>query len=91
MQPYRAMTASRGVGQSMSRKGNRFDNAVIESFFSTLKAEYPNLAPPNSVDGLETGVHDYVHYYNHERIKLGQQGLSPVQYRRSGNARTATS
>jgi transposase InsO family protein len=44
----------------MSRKGNCFDNAVIESFFGTLKAEYFHLAPPNSVDELEAGVHDYV-------------------------------
>ena len=40
MQPYRALLAQRGVKQSMSRKGNCFDNAAIESFFGTLKAEY---------------------------------------------------
>ena len=38
MQPYREMLAQRGVKQSMSRKGNCFDNAVIESFFGILKA-----------------------------------------------------
>ena len=38
MQPYRAMLLHRGVTQSMSRKGNCFDNAVIESFFDILKA-----------------------------------------------------
>ena len=81
MQPYRVMLARRGVKQSMSRKGNCFDNAVIESFFGTLKAEYFRLAVPNSIDALEAGVHDYVHYYNHERIKLRLNGLSPVEYR----------
>ena len=81
MQPYRAMLAQRGVKQSMSRKGNCFDNAVIESFFGTLKAEYFHLAAPNSIDELEAGVHDYVHYYNNERIKLKLKGLSPVEYR----------
>ena len=81
MQPYRAMLARQGVTQSMSRKGNCFDNAVIESFFGTLKAEYFHLDKPDSIDALEAGVHDYVHYYNHERIKLGLQGLSPVEYR----------
>lgn len=81
MQPYRAMLASHGVKQSMSRKGNCFDNAAIESFFGTLKAEYFHLDKPDSIDALEAGVHDYVHYYNHERIKLGLQGLSPVEYR----------
>jgi transposase InsO family protein len=86
MQPYRAMLARRGVTQSMSRKGNCFDNAVIESFFGTLKAEYFRLAAPTSIDALETGVHDYVHYYNNERIKLGLQGLSPVAFRLKNTA-----
>lgn len=81
MQPYRALLAQRGVKQSMSRKGNCFDNAAIESFFGTLKAEYFHLAAPNSLDALEAGVHDYVNYYNHERIKLRLNGLSPVGYR----------
>jgi putative transposase len=81
MQPYRAMLAQLGVTQTMSRKGNCFDNTVIESFFGNLKAEYYHLASPNSVDELEAGVHDYVRYYNHERIKLRLKGLSPVEYR----------
>ena len=81
MQPYRAMLAQRGARQSVSRKGNCFDNAAIESFFGTLKAEYFRLAAPNSIDALEAGVHDYFNYYNHERIKLRLNGLSPVQYR----------
>ena len=81
MQPYRAMLARQGVTQSMSRKGNCFDNAVIESFFGTLKAEYFHLAMPSSIEVLAAGVHDYIRYYNHERIKLGLQGLSPVEYR----------
>jgi putative transposase len=81
MQPYRAMLATCGVTQSMSRKGNCFDNAVIESFFGTLKAEYFHLAAPSSLDALEAGVHDYIRYYNNERIKLGLKGLSPVGYR----------
>ncbi len=65
----------------MSRKGKRLDNAAIESFFGTLKAEYFHLERPDSIDTLEAGVHDSAPYYNHERIKLGQQGLSPVGYR----------
>ncbi|WP_085982708.1 IS3 family transposase [Pandoraea sp. B-6] len=35
---------------------------------------------------LVAGVHDYVHYYNRERIKLGLRGLSPVEYRLRGTA-----
>ena len=42
----------------MSRKGNCFDNAAIESFFGTLKAEYFRLERPDSSDALEAGVHD---------------------------------
>lgn len=77
MRPYRAMLARRGVTQSMSRKGNCFDNAVIESFFGTLKAEYFHLATLDSLEELEAGVHNYIYYYNHERIKLGLQGGQP--------------
>lgn len=49
------------------------------------------VASPNSLDALEAGVHDYVYYYNHERIKLGLQGLSPVQYRLRSTAKSAES
>ena len=81
MRPYRAMLARCGITQSMSRKGDCFDNASIESFFGTLKAEYFHLAKLDNLAQLEAGVHDYIRYYNHERIKLGLQGLSPVEYR----------
>jgi putative transposase len=81
MKPLRAMFARLGVTQSMSRKGNCFDNAVIESFFGTLKAEYYHLSTPGSIETIKRGIHDYIHYYNHKRIKLGLQGLSPVKYR----------
>lgn len=58
-----------------------FDNASIESFFGTLKAEYFHLAKFDNLAQLEAGVHDCIRDYNHERIKLGLQGLSPVEYR----------
>ncbi len=67
------------------------ENAAIESFFGTLKAKYFHLAAPKSMDALEAGVHDCVHDYNHERIKLGLQGLSPVEYRLRSAARSANS
>lgn len=78
---HQALLARHNLVGSMSRKGNCFDNAAIESFFGTLKAEYYHLERPDSIDTLEAGVHDYVHYYNHERIKLRLNGLSPVEYR----------
>jgi transposase InsO family protein len=58
MQPYRTMLARCGVTQSMSRKGNCLDNAVIESFFGTLKAEYFYLATIESIEALEADVND---------------------------------
>ena len=76
------MLASCGVTQSMSRTGNCFDNSAIESFFGTLNAKYFCLAAPSSLDVIEMGVHDYIHYYyKHEPIKLGLQGLNPAGYR----------
>ena len=65
----------------MSRKSDCFDNAVIESFFGTLKAEYFHLVKCDGLVQLESSVHDYIGYYNHERIKLDLQKLSPVEYR----------
>lgn len=62
MQPYRAMLEQHGVKQSMSRRGNCFDNAVIESFFGTLKAEYYHLETHDGIAALEAGVHDYIRY-----------------------------
>jgi len=60
--------------------------AAIESFFGALKAEYFHIEKPTNIDRLEAGVHGYIKYYNHERIKLGLNGLSPVEYRQRGRA-----
>lgn len=65
----------------MSINGNCLDNAVIESFFGTLTAEYYHLATLDGIESLEAGVLNYIHYHNHKRIKLGLQGLSLVEYR----------
>lgn len=53
----------------------------MESFFGTLKAEFFHLNRFDSVQELEAGLKEYIHYYNHERIRLKLKGLSPVQYR----------
>lgn len=78
---YRQLLASRSVTQSMSRKGNCLDNAAMESFFGTLKAEFFHLNQFATVDELKRGLDRYIHYYNHHRIKLKLKGLSPVKYR----------
>ena len=81
MPAYRHQLAERGLTQSMSRKGNCLDNAAMESFFGTLKSEFFHLNRFESIEQLQRGIHQYIHYYNHERIKTKLKGLSPVQYR----------
>lgn len=67
--------------QSMSRKGNCHDNAAMESFFAVLKSEFYHLKKFSSVEQLVNGLKQYINYYNHDRIKIKLNGLSPVQYR----------
>ena len=81
MPAWQRQLAERGLTQSMSRKGNCLDNAAMESFFGTLKSEFFYLNEFDSVEQLEDGLRQYIHYYNHERIKSKLKGLSPVQYR----------
>ncbi|ELD0416196.1 IS3 family transposase, partial [Escherichia coli] len=72
-----------GIVQSMSRRGNCLDNAVIESFFGTLKSECYYLNEYKNVEDLKRDIIDYINYYNQLRIKEKLGGLSPVQYRLS--------
>ena len=81
MNKYRVMLAHHGAGQSMSGRRNCFGNALIGSFFRTINAQYAYLATLDSSEALKAGPHDYIRYYNRERIKLGLQVLSPVEYR----------
>ncbi|MDB5790405.1 MAG: integrase [Massilia sp.] len=81
MPAYQCQLQERQLVQSMSRKGNCLDNAAMESFFAVLKSEFFYLNRFDSVDKLRDGLADYIHYYNHDRIKLKLKRLSPVQYR----------
>ena len=82
MSNYQQTLKDNGIIQSMSRKGNCLDNAVIESFFGTLKEEiFYEKTKFTSPDELRKVIDDYIHYYNHDRIKSKLKGLSPVQYR----------
>lgn len=78
---YRKLVVEKRILRSMSRKGNCLDNAAIESFFGTLKAEYFYLNQFDNLDQLQKGIANYIHYYNHHRLKQKLQGLSPVEYR----------
>jgi len=81
MPAYQRQLRDRQLVQSMSRKGNCYDNAAMESFFGVLKSEFFYLNKFDSIDALRDGLAEYIHYYNHDRIKLKLKGLSPVQYR----------
>lgn len=81
MHYYQQQLKENGLTQSMSRKGNCLDNAAMESFFGILKSECFHGQKFTSIDELEQTVKEYIHYYNHDRIKVKLKGLSPVEYR----------
>lgn len=81
MPAYQRQLREREMRQSMSRKGNCLDNAAMESFFAVLKTEFFYLNKFGSIEELKAGLKRYIHYYNHDRIKLKLKGLSPVQFR----------
>lgn len=78
---YQKRLSDKGIQQSMSRKGNCLDNAVIENFFGLLKSELLYLREFDSFEEFRTELELYLEYYNHNRIKTKLGGLSPVQYR----------
>lgn len=81
MAGYQTKLKAQGMTQSMSRKVNCLDNAVMENFFGTLKSECFYLSKFSSVSELRKAIEEYIHYYNNERISLKLKGLSPVKYR----------
>ncbi|MCZ5080552.1 IS3 family transposase [Escherichia coli] len=78
---YQSALADKGLVQSMSRKGNCLDNAVMENFFGHLKEEMYYRRDYRNVEELENAVNEYITYWNQKRIKLSLGGLSPVEYR----------
>jgi len=78
---YQKMLRDRGITQSMSRKGNCLDNAVMENFFGILKSELVYLLKFNSMEEFTTEIDKYIYYYNNIRIKAKLNGMSPVKYR----------
>ncbi|NOJ60299.1 IS3 family transposase [Arthrobacter sp. 260] len=78
---WRRMLQNADATQSMSRKANCYDNAVMENFFGHLKEELFHRIRVLSTDALTAALHDYIHWYNTERISTKLKGLSPVQYR----------
>lgn len=78
---WRKLLQEAGASQSMSRKGNCYDNAVMENFFGHLKEELFHHVRYLSTDALVGALHEYIRWYNTERISTKLKGLSPVQYR----------
>jgi len=81
MKQYQNLLQEKGITQSMSRKGNCLDNAIVENFFGILKSELFYLKKYNSVEELKKEIKEYIVYYNNDRIKLNLNGMSPIQYR----------
>ena len=81
MKKYQRLLEKKGIRQSMSRKGNCLDNAVVENFFGLLKSELLYLQEFESIDHFKQELIEYIDYYNNKRIKGKLKGLSPVQYR----------
>ena len=72
-----------GVQQSMSRKGNCWDNACMENFFGLMKSETIRQSKEIlSVDGMIKLIDDYIHWYNNQRIQKKLGYLSPVDFRK---------
>lgn len=78
---YQQRLKAKGIRQSMSRKGNCLDNAVMENFFGLLKSELLYLREFKDIDEFRNELVKYIDYYNNHRIKGKLKGLSPVQYR----------
>ena len=69
------------IQQSMSRKGNCLDHAVMENFFGLLKSELLYLQEFESVEHFKQELLDYLDYYNNRRIKAKLKGLPPAIHR----------
>lgn len=69
-----------GLGQSMSRRGNCWDNAPQESFFGHFKDE-ANIKSCETLDQLKSEIKKYMTYYNHSRYQWDLKKMTPVQYR----------
>jgi transposase InsO family protein len=81
---YVEMLKKHGIVQSMSRRGNCYDNAVAESFFSSLKNELVNHSSFKTREEARTAVFEYIEvFYNRQRRHQSLDYISPVDYERS--------
>ena len=83
MKSYVNTLKKKHIYQSMSRKGNCYDNSVMENFFGLLKQEIYYGRTYHSFESLKREIIKYIKYYNEERIKERLGWMSPVEYRLS--------
>ena len=81
MKAYGSTLKQHKIFQSMSRKGNCYDNSVMENFFGLLKQEIYYGKNFCSYDDLKAEIERYIYYYNEKRIKEKLNYLSPKDYR----------
>ena len=81
-QAYFKLTQFYGITPSMSRKGNPYDNAMAENFFSILKTECIYRHKPRTLSEAQHMIDDYIYFYNHERIQT-KTGVAPLMLRHS--------
>ena len=81
-QAYFNLTQEYGIMPSMSRRGNCYDNAMAENFFSILKTECIYRHKPASFDEANDMIDRFIYFYNHERIQL-KTGEAPLARRLS--------
>ena len=81
-QGYFKLTQSYGITPSMSRKGNPYDNAMAENFFSILKTECIYRHKPKTLKEADDLIERYIHFYNYERIQ-SKTGVAPLTLRHS--------
>ena len=77
---FQNLLKQNNLGQSMSRKGNCWDNAPQESFFGHMKDEI-DYKSCNEFEELQIMVDDYMDYYNNFRCQWNLKKLTPVQFR----------
>ena len=81
MKAYLRRLKENKIYQSMSRKGNCYDNSIMENFFGILKQEMYYGTTYYSFDELKNNIEKYIKYYNEQRIKEKLGWMSPVEYR----------
>ena len=77
---YFKLTKSYNITPSMSRKGNPYDNALAENFFSILKTECIYRTKLQTYEDARLLIDEYIHFYNNERIQLKTK-LTPQEMR----------